>query len=93
MTTSPDSGPAGFSEDGSSVPTIGAPTDGLTLRERLLKISGSACLDFNTTYNSMQKSYFPVHAAAQLSCCLAAVKLLRQGGSTSRIGNQHLSSL
>lgn len=59
MTITPVSGPTGFSEDGGSAPTIRAPIDGLTLNERVLQISVSACLDFNTMHNSVQKILFP----------------------------------
>lgn len=61
MTRSPDSGPAGFSEDGSSAPTVVAPTDGPTLNARMLQISVSVWWDWWFQHRIQQhgKMLFP----------------------------------
>lgn len=87
MTISPGSGPTGFSEDGSSAPTIMAPADGPTLNGRVLQISVSVWWDrwFQHQIQQCGKMLFP-----SLHSCTA--KLLYSNCQAFKAGWLHFKN-
>lgn len=87
MIISPDSGPTGFSEDGSSARTIMAPTDGPTLNGRVLQISVSVWWDWWFQHQVQQcgKLWFP-----SLHSCTA--KLLYSNCQAFKAGWLHFKN-